>query len=166
MEDDIDDLLAFLNSIVADSTDFQQTLNTYATQVNLSFRGIHLFLLNAGIYGSHTDIIALGNRIEADREKVVTQMNLENSNLSGIRTYMETLSNNFSYSSLAENTELREFITKVSQNVSWKTYFNDYEKNQSYINPLYNTVEDSDKETLFNYFCKKKFRVPIKKYST
>ena len=148
LEDDIDDLLAFLNSIVADSTDFQQTLNTYATQVNLSFRGIHLFLLNAGIYGSHTDIIALGNRIEADREKIVTQINLENSNLSGIRTYMETLSNNMSYASLAENTELKELITKVSQNVSWKTYFNDYEKNQSYINPLYNTVEDSDKETV------------------
>ena len=148
LEDDIDDLLAFLNSIVADSTDFQQTLNTYATQINLSFRGIHLFLLNAGIYGSHTDIIALGNRIEADREKVVTQMNLEISNLSGIRTYMTTLSNNMSYTSMAENTELREFITKVSQNASWKTYFNDYEKNQSYINPLYNTTGDSDKETV------------------
>ena len=154
LEDDIDDLLAFLNSIVADSTDFQQTLNTYATQVDLSFRGINIFLLNAGIYGSHTDIIALGLALHADREKVVTQMNLENSNLSGIRTYMETLSNNFSYSSLAENTELKELITKVSQNVSWKTYFNDYEKNQSYINPLYNTTGDSDKETVIERIVK------------
>jgi hypothetical protein len=136
-----DNLKNFVNSVVADSTDFQQTLNTYATAVATAHTNFNNALASEPYLTKRT-------QLTTDRDTIVTQQNLENSNLSDIRTYMETLSNNFSYSSLAENTELREFITKVSQNVSWKTYFNDYEKNQSYINPLYNTVEDSDKETV------------------
>ena len=150
LEDDIDDLLAFLNSIVADSTDFQQTLNTYATQVNLSFRGINLFLLNEGIYGENTDIQALGVALHADREKVVAQMNLENSNLYNIRTYSESLTNNMGYTSLAEDADLRRLMSNVSGNTNWQTYFNDYETSVANLDPIYETIEDSDKEAIID----------------
>ena len=147
LETTLDNLIAFINSVVADSTDFQQTLDNYANLVKLQFQGLNISLTTTG-FSADERFQQCAAQLLADYNTVEDQRLLEISNLSGIRTYMETLSNNFSYSSLAENTELREFITKVSQNVSWKTYFNDYEKNQSYINPLYNTVDDSDKETV------------------
>ena len=150
----LDNLKNFIDSVVADSTDFQQTLNTYATAVNFAFRGAHLFLLNAGIYGSHTDIIALGLALHADREKVVTQVNLENSNLANIMTYSNSLTSNMGYTSLAEDPDLRKLMTRVSGNVNWQTYFNDYEKNQLYINPIYNVGSDSDKEALIDQILK------------
>ena len=146
----LDNLKNFIDSVVADSTDFQQTLNTYATQVNLGFRGINLFLLNAGLYGSHTDIIALGVALHADREKVVAQMNLENSNLYNIRTYSESLTNNMGYTSLAEDPDLRRLMSNVSQNTNWQTYFNDYETNVANLNPIYETTTDSDKEAIID----------------
>ena len=146
----LDNLKNFIDSVVADSTDFQQTLNTYATQVHLGFRGINLFLLNAGIYGENTDIQALGVALHADREKVVTQMNLEISNLSNIRTYSESLTNNMGYTSLAEDPDLRKFMSRVSGNANWQTYFNDYEANLANSNPIYETTADSDKETVIN----------------
>ena len=150
----LDNLKNFIDSVVADSTDFQQTLDTFATQVTNGFQGIHLFLLNEGIYGSNTDIIALGLALHADREKVVAQMNLENSNLYNIRTYSESLTNNMGYTSLAEDPDLRKLMSRVSGNVNWQTYFNDYEKNQLYINPIYNVGSDSDKEALIDQILK------------
>ena len=146
----LDNLKNFIDSVVADSTDFQQTLNTYATQVNLGFRGINLFLLNAGIYGSHTDIQALGTGLIADREKVVTQMNLEISNLSGIRDYVNGLTNHMGYTSLAEDEELRKLMVNLSQNANWKNYFVDYTSNWANLNPMYNTNTDSDKASVID----------------
>jgi len=146
----LDNLKNFIDSVVADSTDFQQTLDSYATAVNVAFRGAHLFLLNAGIYGEHTDIQALGTGLIADKEKVVTQMNLEISNLSGIRTYSESLTNNMGYTSLAEDPDLRKFMSRVSGNTNWQTYFNDYEANLASLDPIYETDADSDKETVIN----------------
>ena len=34
---------------------------------------------------------------------------------------------------------------RVAQNENWVNYFADYEKNQSYSNPIYNITTDSDK---------------------
>jgi len=146
----LDNLKNFIDSVVADSTDFQQTLNTYATQVNLGFRGINLFLLNAGIYGENTDIQALGTGLIADREKVVTQMNLEISNLSGIRDYVNGLTNHMGYTSLAEDEELRKLMVNLSQNANWKNYFVDYTSNWANLNPMYNTNTDSDKASVID----------------
>ena len=150
MEVALDNLKNFIDGVVADSTDFQQTLNSYATAVNLAFRGINLFLLNEGIYGSHTDIIALGVALHADREKVVAQMNLENSNLYNIRTYSESLTNNMGYTSLAEDADLRRLMSNVSGNTNWQTYFNDYETSVANLDPIYETIEDSDKEAIID----------------
>ena len=70
--------------------------------------------------------------------------------MSGIRTYIETLTNNISYTSLAEDPQLRKLISRVSQNADWQTYFNDYETNSANLNPMYNTDTDSDKASVID----------------
>ena len=60
-------------------------------------------------------------QLTTDRDSVVTQINLEISNVSGIRTYVETLSNNIGYTSLAEDSEIRKLMARVSQNADWQT---------------------------------------------
>jgi len=41
-------------------------------------------------------------------------------------------------------------MSNVSRNANWQTFYNDYEKNQSHINPIYNVGDDSEKETLID----------------
>jgi hypothetical protein len=110
-----DNLKNFINSVVADSTDFQQTLNTFATAVATAHTNFNNALASEPYLTKKTQLIT-------DRDSVVTQINLENSNVSGIRTYVETLSNNMGYTSLAEDTELRKLMYRVSGNADWQTY--------------------------------------------
>ena len=150
MEVALDNLKNFIDSVVADSTDFQQTLDTFATQVTNGFQGIHLFLLNEGIYGSNTDIQALGTGLIADHNAVETQRLLEISNLSGIREYVNGLTNHMGYTSLAEDEGLRNLMVNLSQNADWKNYFVDYTSNLANLNPMYNTDTDSDKASVID----------------
>jgi SAM-dependent MidA family methyltransferase len=78
------------------------------------------------------------------------QVALENSNLTGILTYVDTLSSNLSYSALAEDTELRKLMANVAQDTNWQTYFNDYETNQANLNPIYTTDTGSDKSAVID----------------
>jgi hypothetical protein len=138
-----DNLIAFLASVVADSTDFQQTLDTFAVAVATAHTNFNN-AMSAEPYLTHrTNLINM-------REKINVQVSLENSNVSGIWTYIETLSNNMSYTSLAENTGLRKLMTRVSQTSAWVDYFENYETNSSYQNPIYTTNTDSDKSSVID----------------
>ena len=131
----LDGLKNFLSSVVADSTDFQQTLDNFANEVKSDFEYIDLTLGIADPLGNYQSRNTR-SQLLADRDEIVTQVNLENSNLSGIRTYIETLTNNMSYTGLAEDPQLRKLMSRVSQNTDWQTYFNDYETNSANLNPL------------------------------
>ena len=41
-------------------------------------------------------------------------------------------------------------MSRVSQNANWQTYFNEYQTNVSNLNPMYNTVTDSDKASVID----------------
>jgi hypothetical protein len=86
----------------------------------------------------------------ADRDSIVTQQSLENSNITTLRTYIQTLSNNLSYVGVADDPTLRQLMSRVAQNASWRDYFDNYETNQANINPIYNTTTDSDKSALID----------------
>ena len=86
----------------------------------------------------------------ADRDSIVTQQSLENSNITTLRTYTETLTDNLAYVGVAEDPTLRQLMSRVAQNASWRTYFENYETNQSNINPIYNTNTDSDKSAIID----------------
>ena len=83
----------------------------------------------------------------ADRDSVNTQVSLENTNLVGIRTYVETLTDNLAYSALAEDTGMRQVLINTSQNANFKQYFENYDLNEEYRNPLIDTDDDDEKES-------------------
>ena len=149
-----DALLTFINSVVADSTDFQQTLDLHVLLLKNEFIGLHQYLTNLGIYGNHSDIQAIQAQAEANYNAVENQRLLEISNLSGIRDYVSGLTNHISYTSLAEDEELRKLMVNLSQNADWKNYFVDYITNFANLNPMYNTNTDSDKASVIDRVLK------------
>ena len=139
----------FISSVVGDSTDFQQTLNTFASAVASAATAFDTPLQSGEYASRRTQLIN-------DRNSIVTQQTLENSNITSLRTFTESLSDNSAYIGLADDPELRKLMAKVAQNSNWVTYFNDYEKNQSYSNPIYNTNTDSDKTSTINLVLESK----------
>jgi hypothetical protein len=143
LETAIDDLRNFINSVTGDSTDFQQTLDTFATAVATAQTNFNNALASEPYLTHRT-------RLVDARESINVQVALENSNLTGILTYVDTLSSNLSYSALAEDTELRKLMANVAQDTNWQTYFNDYETNQANLNPIYTTDTGSDKSAVID----------------
>ena len=143
LESAYDNLKNFLTSIRDDSTDFQQTLDTFATAVATAHTNFNAALASEPYLTHRTRLVEM-------REKVNVQVALENSNLTGILTYVDTLSSNLSYAALAEDSELRKLIANVAQDDNWRTYFDDYETNQANLNPIYTTDTDSDKSSVID----------------
>jgi hypothetical protein len=136
-------LINFINGLEADSTDFQQSLDTFATAVATAHTNLNNALASEPLLTHRNNLIAM-------REKINVQVTLENSNLTSIVTYTETLTNNISFAALAEDATLRRLISKVAQNKNWQTYFEDYEINKDNLNGLYDTDTPSDKESLID----------------
>jgi hypothetical protein len=135
-------LIDFLATLVSDSTDFQTSLDnkvntTAGNMANLNTRISQI----AG--DPTTDLVAI-------REEINTQVALEKSNLSGIRDYIETLTDNSAFAALAEDEDLRKLMERVAQNTNWQTYFRDFEKNRQFLNPKYDTSTDSDKASIID----------------
>jgi hypothetical protein len=143
LETAYDNLKGFINSVTDDSTDFQQTLDTFATAVATAHTNFNNALASEP-YLTHR------NNLVAQREKVNVQVALENSNLVNIGTFIETLSNNISYSALAEDDTLRLLMSRVAQNKQWQTYFENYENEKENLNPIYTTDTDSDKSSVID----------------
>ena len=138
-----DNLKNFINSVVADSTDFQETLDNFASAVATAHTNFNTALASEP-YLTHR------NNLVTQREKINVQVALENSNLVGLSDYIETLSNNQSYSDLANDPALSSLMANVAQNTQWQAYFNDYATNQSNLNPIYTTNTDSDKSAIID----------------
>ena len=136
-------LINFINGVVADSTDFQETLDNLATAVATAHTNLNNALASEPLL-THKNIL-----IEM-REKINVQVNLENSNLSGIRDYTNSLTDYQSYVALAEDPDLRNLMTRISQTSEWITYFENYVENFNAINPVYITDTDSDKSFIID----------------
>jgi hypothetical protein len=143
LETAYDNLKNFINSVVADSTDFQQTLDTFATAVATAHTNLNNAMVAEPLLTHRTNLINM-------REKINVQVSLENSNITGIRTFVESLSNNLAYTSLAEDATLRQLMSKVAQNKQWQTYFENYENEKENLNPIYTTDTDSDKSAVID----------------
>ena len=136
-------MTTFVDSVVGDSTDFQQTLDGHATEVATAATNFNT-ALGSEPYLTHR------TRLITDNERVDVQVALEKSNLTNINTFLDNLNDYNSYTALAEDSELRKLMTRVSQNTNWITYFNEYEQNQANLNPLYTTDTDSDKSAVID----------------
>ena len=133
-------LRTFINGVVADSTDFQTTLDNRVNSVVTMFSTLNTRI--SEIPGDPTVDLA------SIREEINVQVALENSNLSGIIDYIDTLTSNISFSTLAEDAEMRELMTKVAGDPNWQSYFREYEQNQNNLNPIYTTESDLDKDSI------------------
>ena len=100
-------LVTFLNSVVADSTDFQTSLDNAVSQAAGNYSSLNTRISDA-LAGDPI------SELQAIREEINVQVNLENSNLVGIGSYIETLTNNISFSSLAEDKDLRALLVNVA----------------------------------------------------
>jgi len=143
LETAYDNLKNFINGVVADSTDFQQTLDGFATAVATA----HTNLNNAL---AAEPLLTHKNNLIAQREKINVQVALENSNLTTLNTYIDTLSDNISYASLAEDETLRGLMSTVAQNTIWQNYFTNYKNEKENLNPIYTTDSDSDKSSVID----------------
>ena len=141
LETAYDNLKSFINSVTDDSTDFQQTLDTFATAVATAHTNFNNALAAQPLLTHRNNLIAM-------REKINVQVALENSNIIGIRIYIESLSNNLAYTSLAEDATLRQLMSKVAQNKQWQTYFEEYVSNVQNLNTSYTSNTDSDKSSV------------------
>ena len=139
----IDNLKGFLEDVVGDSTDFQQTLDTFAAAVASTATSFDTALQSIPYDIKRTQLIA-------DRDSIVTQKDLENTNITNLRTYVATLTDNQAFTSLADDPALRKLMINTAQNTNWQTYFNEYETNQAQLNPIYTTNTDSDKSALID----------------
>ena len=143
LETAYDNLSGFINSVVGDSTAFQQTLDAFATAVATAHTNLNTALAAEPLLTHKNRLITMMNEINA-------QITRENANLVGLETFIETLSSNQSFASLAEDTTLRGLMFKVAQDKNWQTYFEDYETNQNNLNPIYTTNTDSDKDAIID----------------
>jgi hypothetical protein len=143
LETAYDNLRTFINSVVGDSTDFQQTLDTFATAVATAHTNLNNALASE-------PLLTHKNNLITQRERANVQVNLENSNLTGIINYISTLSDNIAFTSLAEDETLRDLMSNVAQNTNWQNYFTNYSQEKANSNPIYTTDTDSDKSSIID----------------
>ena len=141
LETAYDNLKGFINSVAADSTDFQQTLDTFATAVATAHTNFNNAMAAEPLLTHRTNLINM-------REKINVQVSLENSNITTLRTYLRALSTSSAYSGLAEDKKLRKLMINTSQNASWRSYFEEYVSNTLNVNTSYTTATDSDKSAV------------------
>ena len=139
----MDNLRTFINSTRDDSTDFQQTLDTFTSAVATAATNFDTALQSSPYDVKRTQLIA-------DRDTIVTQQARENTNITSLRTYTQSLANLQLYMGIADDANLRTLMIKISQNDSWRQYFENYEENAINLNPIYTTQTDSDKDALID----------------
>jgi len=136
-------LVTFLSTLSDDSTDFQTSLDNAVSQAAGNYSSLNTRISDA-LAGDPI------SELQAIREEINVQVALETSNLTGILSYVETLSDNLAYASLAEESDMRQLMARVAQDSNWQTYFNDYETNKGNLNPIYTTDTDSDKSAVID----------------
>ena len=143
LETAYDDLKTFIQSTRDDSTDFQQTLDTFAAAVATAHTNFNNALASE-------PYLTKRNQLTDGREKVNTQVALENTNLTVIRSYIQSLTDVQSYTGVASNPEMATLLAKVAQTPEWQDYYENYQTNFNDLNPIYTTSTDSDKSAIID----------------
>jgi hypothetical protein len=136
-------LINFVDGVVGDSTDFQQTLNTFVAAVVSTGTNFNTAL-------AAEPYLTFRKRLVADNEAVDVQVALEKSNVSEINTFIDGLTENIQYANLAEDPQLKQLMIRVSQNANWKTYFETFDTSKANLNPIYTTNATLDKSAVID----------------
>ena len=131
----------FIESTKDDSTDFQQTLNTFASAVATAQNSLDTALANE-------PFLTMKNTLIANRDIINDQITKEIANIGAIRSYTKSLVEIQSYTSLAENTKLNDLIKQSSGSTAWQDYYSKYNERKAQSNPLFDTTSDSTSDVI------------------
>jgi hypothetical protein len=142
-------------SAVQAVSDFIDTMDGSST-TDISTYNALLSVLETASNNFNTALTA--GYLSADRATLInirtainTQITLEQTNLSTIETYENTLSSTSSYLNFASDTDTRNLLIRTSQNSGWKSYFENYTTNLAYDNPVFDTSQaDSTTESVID----------------
>ena len=135
-------LRTFINGLVADSTDFQTSLDNKVDSVGTMFSTLNTRI--SEIAGDPTtDLIEI-------REEINSQVSLESNNFATIRAFTDNLVDNSAFTGLAEDASMRDLLANVAQNSNWKAYFENFASRQANQNPIYNISTDTDRSIFIN----------------
>ena len=135
-------LRTFINGLVADSTDFQTSLDNKVDSVGTMFSTLNTRI--SEIAGDPTtDLIEI-------REEINSQVSLESNNFATIRAFTDNLVDNSDFTGLAEDASMRDLLANVAQNSNWKAYFENFASRQANQNPIYNISTDTDRSIFIN----------------
>ena len=143
------DLIDFLDSLGDSSAFDESTFNSLQSAFQSAADNFNTTLAGGAYTVYRTNMIAA-------RKTIVDQIALEVANLGTIDTYNESLATLSTYSSFAENTDVSNLIIKSSQNVNFRSYFENYADRLAKLNPLYSGVADSSEETQIQEILKLK----------
>ena len=136
-------LVLFLNSVVADSTDFQETLDNRVNQAAGNMASLNTRISDA-IPGEVIE------KLVGIKDEITDQVSLENSNLVSIRDYIQSLIDVQNYAGMGSDDEMAELLSKVAQSPEWVDYYKNYKDNFASLNPIYTTNSDSEKQAMIN----------------
>lgn len=142
----IDNLKAHIATLTDDSTDIEHRTPSLTPLSN----AVATAQTNFNNAMSAQPLLAYRTTLIDMREKINVQVALENSNIITLRTYLESLSLASRYAGLAADKKLRELMINLSQNASWRKYFEQYVFNTLNVNTLYATATDSDKSAVID----------------
>jgi hypothetical protein len=133
-------LLNFINSVVADSTDFQQTLDTFVGAVNTAAVNFDGTLQAAAYTARRANIVFV-------EEEIDKQIKKEAANLYNLRSYSQSITDTMSYLGFADQPKMANIIIRASQNKNWQDYFMNYPERFKKLNPIY-TGDDTTKDSI------------------
>ena len=133
----------FIDTMDGSSVDDISTYNALLSVMETAAGNFNTALTAGYLAADRTSLINI-------RTAINTQITLEQTNLGAIRTYENTLTEQYQYTNFAEDSNIRNLLIRSSQNADWKGYFQNYATNISYDNPLYKAFDDSATQALID----------------
>ena len=133
----------FIDTMDGSSVDDISTYNALLSVMETAAGNFNTALTAGYLAADRTSLINI-------RTAINTQITLEQTNLGAIRTYENTLTEQYQYTNFAEDSNIRNLLIRSSQNADWKGYFENYATNLSYDNPLYKAFDDSATQALID----------------
>lgn len=146
LETAYDNLKNHINTLQDDSTDIEHS-SPYLTVYQNAVATAHTNFNNA----LNTNLfLPKRDQLQSAEIKIEKQVSLENANLVGIRSYIESLIDVQTYAGMGSDDEMAELLSKVSQSPQWVNYYKTYKENFASLNPIYTTKSDADKKAMIN----------------
>ncbi len=136
-------LVIFLSTIVADSTDFQETLDNRVNQAAGNMANLNTQIGNE-IPGEVIE------QLVGIKDEITDQVSLENTNIVTLRDYIQSLIDVQNYAGMGSDDEMAKLLSNVAQAPEWVNYYKTYKENFAALNPIYTAKSDSDKESMIN----------------